>query len=174
MPMAEEAIEYEFKNFHDEFSPMSSYRGPPTAEREAKWDSLAHCRPDYLILHCGRLLKHSGIVGLLRVARKHVTTSSRSVAEAEKRMAIGQRKDEVLVVPGIVLNKCIEVLREELMCSLDSTPYLIAEDPRAVRGFAPVIGNTHYCRNYERIAHWAGRNFVSLEEVKENSISVDI
>ncbi|KAK2595878.1 hypothetical protein N8I77_013670 [Diaporthe amygdali] len=155
MPMAEEAIEYEFKNFHDEFSPMSSYRGPPTAEREAKWDSLAH-------------------FGLLRVARKHVTTSSRSVAEAEKRMAIGQRKDEVLVVPGIVLNKCIEVLREELMCSLDSTPYLIAEDPRAVRGFAPVIGNTHYCRNYERIAHWAGRNFVSLEEVKENSISVDI
>jgi hypothetical protein len=60
------------------------------------------------------------------------------------------------------------------MCSLDATPYLIVEDPRAVRGKAPLIGNTHYCRNYESMAHWAGRNFVSAEESRHSSVLIDI
>ncbi len=59
------------------------------------------------------------------------------------------------------------------MCGLDTTPYLMAEDARAARGSAPVIGNTHYCRNYERIAQWARHNFVSEDGIGLNSVSVD-
>lgn len=47
--MAEDVIEYKFKNFHDEFFSISTYRGPPTVEREMQWDSLVPCKSDYNI-----------------------------------------------------------------------------------------------------------------------------
>lgn len=102
--MAEEAIEYELRNFHDEFSSKSIYRGPPTVERESKWDSLAPCKSEHFVSHFGRLLKNYSVVGLLPLTGQHITASSRSVAGAEKRMTAGDNEDVALVVPGFIMS----------------------------------------------------------------------
>ncbi|KAI1842109.1 hypothetical protein JX266_011642 [Neoarthrinium moseri] len=102
--MAEEVIEYDFKNFHSDFSPKSAYRGPPTAERETKWDSLAP-------------------FGLLRVGGKRITTPSRGAVESQRR-AVPAGSEEALVVPGIVLSmNCL------VSCVLfnASNPHLLTE-----------------------------------------------
>lgn len=62
--LGEEAIEYELRNFHDEFASRLLYRGPPTVERESRWDSLTPCKPQWPIhltllaateaFHCSR------------------------------------------------------------------------------------------------------------------------
>lgn len=39
-----EAVEYETYTFQNKFTQMSIYRGPPTPEREAAWESLTHSK----------------------------------------------------------------------------------------------------------------------------------
>jgi len=62
------------------------------------------------------------------------------------------------------LDGCIEILREQLMCACDATPYLIANSANSHRGVLPVIGNWHYCRDYEAVAGWAAARFVDLKQ----------
>lgn len=182
--LGEEAIEYELRNFHEEFASKLLYRGPPTVERESRWDSLTP-------------------FGLLPLTEEGLATSSGRAGGVEKQQNAGENNDKFYVVPGFVKNmnclktlrryiyqdinqtlftqptrqeadNCIEVLREELMCNLDATPYLIVDDPRASRGKAPFMGNTHYCRNYEQLTHWAILNFISEEEISYSSVLIDI
>ena len=61
-------------------------------------------------------------------------------------------------------DRCIEMLRDQFLCAFDTTPYLIANSPRNYRGFAPVMENIHYCRDYKTVMEWAGRQSVHLSK----------
>jgi hypothetical protein len=52
---------------------------------------------------------------------------------------------------------CVQHLREVLMCSADTTPYLIKMDPRRPDGEGPDFNTLHYCRSYEAVKEWAGQ-----------------
>lgn len=167
-------------NFHDQYVPKSIYRGPPTAERETLWDALSP-------------------FGVIDVSAQSLSTSP-IVLERHFDPLSGHSKNGTLAVPGVILHmnclrlirqyvyreinqtlftppsrdlvdECIEILREELLCDCDTTPYLIADDPGAARGFIPVIGNTHYCRDYDKIMDWASQNFISGAE-NQSSFSI--
>ncbi|KAI1323210.1 hypothetical protein F5Y16DRAFT_403712 [Xylariaceae sp. FL0255] len=83
--VAQEAIEYEWKNFRDYYSPKSIHRGPPTAEREAHWDSLAH-------------------FGLIRDADAYTVASPDGTSEARELMTPEPRDHERFIVLGGVMN----------------------------------------------------------------------
>lgn len=54
-------------------------------------------------------------------------------------------------------DQCIEILRQQLVCTCDPTLYLMSE-LRTQEGTGPVLGNTHYCRNYDKVQEWSKKN----------------
>lgn len=62
--------------------------------------------------------------------------------------------------PPEQLDSCIEILRQELMCKCDMTPYLMAISRHSKGGTSPVVGNRHFCRVYEKIIKWANQRFI--------------
>lgn len=80
------------------------------------------------------------------------------------------------------VDHCIEVLRINLMCTVDVTPYLIE-----VRdGQIDVVrtDGLYHCRNFNKLVEWAEENIVhpynitqerirAIEEVKKQSVHHD-
>jgi hypothetical protein len=44
------------------------------------------------------------------------------------------------------------------MCDADATPFLLRNNPEAIRGDSPDIGTKHKCRKYDDVMSWAKRN----------------
>lgn len=44
------------------------------------------------------------------------------------------------------------------MCEADATPFLLRNNPEAIRGDSPDIGTKHKCRKYEDVVSWVERN----------------
>ena len=55
-------------------------------------------------------------------------------------------------------NRCIETLRKTLMCSGDTTPYLIMLTPERPGGESPDFNTLHGCRKMDKITRWSEEN----------------
>ena len=55
-------------------------------------------------------------------------------------------------------DRCIETLRKTLMCSGDTTPYLIMLTPERPGGESPDFNTLHRCRKMEKIQRWSEAN----------------
>ena len=58
------------------------------------------------------------------------------------------------------MNRCIETLRQTLMCSGDTTPYLIMLTPERPGGESPDFNTLHGCRKMDTIMRWSEKNAI--------------
>lgn len=60
-------------------------------------------------------------------------------------------------------DRCIETLRKTLMCSGDTTPYLIMLTPERPGGESPDFNTLHGCRKMDKIMRWSEENALISE-----------
>ena len=61
---------------------------------------------------------------------------------------------------GRQVRQCIEALRQELVCHVDQSLYLVWKDPTQLAGWNEDNSVRHKCRSYDRIKKWAELNRV--------------
>ncbi len=87
--------------------------------------------PDYLVrMHLGELLLQHAVYKII---------STRS-----------ENANEVISFS----DHCIELIRIDMMCNADTTPYLVLEDDTAPEGLRADFSSHHKCRNFEKIQSW--------------------
>jgi hypothetical protein len=59
------------------------------------------------------------------------------------------------------VDKCIQRLRQTLMCAADATPFLYEILPGPGRKTNSDFETLHYCRSFEAIQKWTGENGLS-------------
>ncbi|CCF34127.1 hypothetical protein CH063_01082 [Colletotrichum higginsianum] len=181
-----EAVEYEERDFESGLSLESSgFTGPPTAEMEAKWESLAQVPgvliPSERVPYLNRSVDQgfvpatasspsSGYVGgvevfhhlhCLNMLRQYIWRDS----YPENMMPSLLKHNS----PGVArnhTNHCIDTLRQALMCTGDVTPYLVYKTKgSSIKSEGPVREDfqaSHKCRKFPKLLDWMMENGVVI------------
>ncbi|RAL00024.1 oxidase ustYa family protein [Aspergillus ibericus CBS 121593] len=181
-----EAVEYHDETLQGEFMQPSPFRGTPTPEIDARWEEIAdgnafnvasdkihllnksssepwhHTDPKfgggiaaqswgYHQLHCLNLLRQ---------------------ASFEEEYRKSERLPEILRVTKEVrrnhLDHCIEVLRLDMMCQADVTPYFVMEPAPGDTSDALRIDFSVFkkCRDWGKIKDWM-RDQVAIQSIRD-------
>lgn len=145
------AVEYHWKNFLREYIPYAIYRGPPMPEREAAWEAVTSLTVVDLSVDHKESEGKLAVLGValhmhcLKILRQHL------YEDVEQEFFIPPTRE--------LADQCIEVLRQHLVCTCDPTLYLQA-NTHTDHGTGPILGNAHYCRDFEKIQAWSRDNYV--------------
>ncbi|EKG14304.1 hypothetical protein MPH_08484 [Macrophomina phaseolina MS6] len=179
-------VKYESVNFDLAFDQASPYRGPPTPEREKLWDELWHMRgisvPDDKLEAMNRtdidkkVYKKvapelgGGYGALVETFHQlHCVSmlrqwSYKEYFEDKETFPNGlpEGLDGTPEIRRMHLDHCIEVLRLNLMCTADVTPFLVEVNPSFPRGEKADFNSNHKCRNFWDIKEWVKEHTVMM------------
>lgn len=140
-------ITYILVNYLDLSPSNTIYKGPPTVDREAAWNTIT---PNLVFSESEK--EGLAIVGValhlncLKALRQAIYSGPETMHFADMRLSM------------TVVDQCVEILRRHLMCTFDPTIYLVANSNKSAKGTSPVLGNAHYCRNSTKIFRWLQDN----------------
>ncbi|KAI0468029.1 hypothetical protein F4859DRAFT_492425 [Xylaria cf. heliscus] len=173
---ASEALHHEWRTFQNDFKETSPYRGEPSVTLEALWNSslpeapikfshqnLAQLKDEPSNFATdqsgGGSLGHLEIfrnLACLNLLRQHTYREDYNYSYLEA--FNGPESSIMAKVDG-----CVQRLRQVLMCSGDTTPYLIVLTPERKQKESPDFNTLHYCRDFDSILSW------TLKHVSETS-----
>jgi hypothetical protein len=56
------------------------------------------------------------------------------------------------------VDHCLEMLRMDMMCNVDTAPYFIIEDPTKALGYRAEFSSHHKCKNFGKVQDWVADN----------------
>ncbi|KAI1296025.1 hypothetical protein F5Y03DRAFT_298703 [Xylaria venustula] len=166
-------LRHEWRTFQNDFKETSPYRGEPSPSLEAVWNSslpetpikLSHIDLARLNDEPSNFATHDsdgGALGYLEVfrnlaclnlLRQHTYRQDYDYSHLE---AFNGPESSIMARA----DGCVQRLRQILMCSGDTTPYLIILTPERKQKESPDFNTLHYCRDFDSVRSWTLENGV--------------
>ncbi|KAH7904333.1 hypothetical protein BJ138DRAFT_1166726 [Hygrophoropsis aurantiaca] len=188
---ASAAVESTIIRFNGTLDYPSIYRGPPSPEIDAAWARISHdVRPTRMtveeLIRAGETdspsrvkypKKYGGgvMVSLEATHQMHCLNMLRKASWMEYYRPIEPSFQDTPEVVRMHLDHCVEMLRQNVMCSADVT--MITWDwVKDHTSPYPNFNNRHQCRNFEKILDWTTEHAVHIpkSEVTRFEDTVDL
>ncbi|EXV00379.1 DUF3328 domain protein [Metarhizium robertsii] len=186
-PYSLEAVEYHDETLPGAFLQPSPYRGTPTPDIDARWEKLwdwgAFNVPEDKIpllnkstddpWHHTDPSHGGGVAGLFWGFHQiHCLDLLRQMSYKEEYEKSGQRLPSILRDPEALrrthLDHCIELIRMDMMCQADVTPYLVLDRPDDSTGALNIDFSVFKrCRDFGKVANWM-KDHIAISSVRDS------